>query len=257
MNGTATQLAALARRSVVRTLRQPGAVIPAIVFPLFFLAGIPAGAGSAAKLPGFPTSSYFTFVLAGAFLQGIMLGGVNGGTDLAVDVESGFLNRLALTPIRRLGVVAGQLAGMLAVSLIQIATFLAVGLAFGARLRAGVGGVFVLVALGLVTSAAFGAVWSAVALRTGSSEAIQGSFPLAFVVLGFSSFFLPRDLITVGWFKALATWNPASYLIEGMRSLWITGWDGHALAMAFGVGVGIAALGFAGAAAALGRRLAR
>src|SRR5439155_27330734 len=173
MNGTASQLAALARRSVVRTLRQPGAVIPAIVFPLFFLAVISAGAGSAAKLPGFPTHSYFTFVLAGAFLQGIMLGGVNGGTDLAVDVESGFLNRLALTPIRRLGVVAGQLAGMLAVSLIQIGTFLAVGFAFGARFRAGVGGVFVLVALGLVTSAAFGAVWSAVALRTGSSEAIQ------------------------------------------------------------------------------------
>ena len=257
MNGMATQLGALARRSVVRTLRQPGAIFPAIVFPLFFLAVISAGAGSASKLPGFPTHSYFTFVLAGAFLQGIMLGGVNSGTDLATDVESGFLNRLALTPMRRIGVVAGQLTGMLAVSLIQILTFLAVGFAFGARLQAGIGGAVVLVALGLVISAAIGAVWSALALRIGSSEAIQGAFPLAFVVLGFSSFFIPRALITVGWFKDVATWNPASYLIEGMRSLWITGWDGHALAVAFGLAAGIAALGFVGAGAALERRLSR
>ncbi len=218
MSGTGSQLWALARRSVVRTIRQPAAIVPAVGFPLFFLAVISAGASSATKLPGFPTDSYFKFVLAGAFLQGALLAGVNGG---------------------------------------QLAAFLAIGFAFGARIEGGVAGVAVLVALGLLTSAAFGALWAAVALRTGSSEAVQGAFPLGFIVLGFSSFFIPRGLITVGWFKAVATWNPASYLIEGMRSLVITGWDGHALAMAFGVGAGLAALGFAGAALALGRRLAR
>jgi len=257
VSGTGSQLWALARRSVVRTIRQPAAIVPAVGFPLFFLAVISAGASSATKLPGFPTDSYFKFVLAGAFLQGALLAGVNGGTDLAVDVESGFLNRLALTPIRRLGVVVANVAGVLTVSVIQLAAFLAIGFAFGARIEGGVAGVAVLVALGLLTSAAFGALWAAVALRTGSSEAVQGAFPLGFIVLGFSSFFIPRGLITVGWFKAVATWNPASYLIEGMRSLVITGWDGHALAMAFGVGAGLAALGFAGAALALGRRLAR
>jgi ABC-2 type transport system permease protein len=256
VSGTGSQLWALARRSVVRTLRQPAAIVPAIGFPLFFLAVISPGASSATKLPGFPTNSYFQFVLAGVFLQGALLAGVNGGTDLAVDVESGFLNRLALTPMRRLSVVVANVAGVLTVSVIQLAAFLGIAYAFGARVHGGAGGIAVLVALGLLTSAAFGAIWAAVGLRTGSSEAVQGAFPLGFIVLGFSSFFIPRALISVGWFKAVATWNPASYLIEGMRSLVITGWDGHALAMAFAVGAGLAALGFAAAVRALGRRLA-
>ena len=39
MNVTlATQVGELARRSVVRTLRQPAQIVPALVFPLFLLA---------------------------------------------------------------------------------------------------------------------------------------------------------------------------------------------------------------------------
>jgi ABC-2 type transport system permease protein len=257
MSDTATQVWALARRSVVRTLRQPGAIVPSILFPLFFLAVVSAGARSAARLPGFPTDSYFKFYLAGPFLLGTMLAGSNGGTDLASDVESGFMNRLALTPVRRIGVIAGNLAGALIAGLIELATFFIVGFAFGVRLQAGLAGIAVLVALALLISSAFGALWAVVGLRTGSSEAVQGAFPLGFVMLGFSSVFLPRALITVRWFKDVATWNPASYLIEGMRSVVITGWDGRALSIAFAVAGGLTILGLAGASAALKGRLAR
>jgi len=257
MSGARLQITALARRSVVRTLRQPGAIFPALVFPLFFLAVVSAGARSAARLPGFPADSYFKFYLAGPFLLGTLLAGANTGTDLASDVESGFLNRLALTPVRRLGVIAGNLAGTVTVGLIQVAAFFVVGFAFGARLEAGPGGIAVLVALALLISAAFGALWAAVGIRTGSSEAVQGAFPLGFVVIGFSSLFIPRALLTVRWFKDVATWNPASYLIEGLRSLVITGWDGRALGIAFGVAGGLTVLGLAGASRALGRRFAR
>ena len=254
MNGTRTQVFALARRSVVRTLRQPGAIVPALVFPLFFLAVVSAGARAAAKLPGFPTDSYFKFYLAGPFLLGTFLAGVNGGTDLAIDVESGFLNRLALTPVRRLGVIAGNLAGTLTIGLIQLAVFFVVGFAFGARIEAGPGGFPALVMLALLVSAAFGALWAAVGLRTGSSEAVQGAFPLGFVIIGFSSLFIPRRLISVRWFKDIATWNPASYLIEGLRSLVITGWNGRALALAFAMAGGLTVFGLAVATRALGRR---
>jgi ABC-2 type transport system permease protein len=257
MNGSGLQMWALARRAVVRTLRQPAAIVPAIAFPLFFLAVVSAGAGSATKVPGFPTDSYLRFVLAGIFLQGILLAGLNGATDLAVDVESGFLNRLALTPLRRLSVVVATVVGVMTVTSIQIVVFLGVGLAFGAHVAAGVGGAAVLMALGLCTAAALGALWAAVALATGSSEAVQGAFPVAFVVLGFSSFFFPRALVHVGWFRAVAAWNPASYLIEGMRSLVVTGWDGQALAMGFVVAAGLTVAGLAASTTALQRRLAR
>ena len=66
-----------------------------------------------------------------------------------------------------------------------------------------------------------------VGLRSGSGEAVQGFFPLFFVLLFLSSMSLPRPLIEQDWFRTIATYNPVSYLIEGIRSLIITGWDGR------------------------------
>ena len=71
-------------------------------------------------------------------------------------------------------------------------------------------------------------------MRTGSGEAVQGLFPLLFVGLFLSSMNLPRSLIETDWFRVVATFNPISYLIEGLRSLIIAGWDWEALGLAFG-----------------------
>jgi ABC-2 type transport system permease protein len=94
-------------------------------------------------------------------------------------------------------------------------------------------------------------------LRTGSSEAVQGLFPLMFILLFLSSAALPRDLIAQDWFRTVATINPVSYLIEGLRSLIITGWDPEALALAFGVAIAIFAVGLTAATLALRDRLVR
>ena len=60
-----------------------------------------------------------------------------------------------------------------------------------------------------------------------------------FILLFLSSAVLPRDLIAQDWFRTVATINPVSYLIEGLRSLIITGWDAEALALGFGVAIAI------------------
>jgi len=182
---------------------------------------------------------------------------MNAGTNLAADVETGFLNRLALTPLRGSALLTGMLAGVLVLAFVQAATFLLVGLPAGAHIAAGVGGVFVILALSFLMTLGFGAVGSAAALRTGSGEAVQGLFPLFFVLLFLSSMSLPRDLIQTDWFREIATWNPVSYLIEAVRSLLITGWDGQALALGFGVAVGLVVVGTVLASLALRTRLVR
>ena len=251
------QVGHLARRSALRTMRQPFTVSLALVFPLFLLAVNSSGLDAATELPGFPTDSYLTFALAFTFVQGALFSVMGTGTDVARDVETGFLNRLALTPVRGAALIAGQLAGVVMLGAVQAVTFLIVGLAFGADLAAGVAGAGVLLALSVVLSLGFGAIGAAAALRSGSGEAVQGLFPLLFVFLFLSSMFLPRDLIEIDWFRTVATWNPISYLIEALRSLLIAGWDGEALALGFAVAAAIATLGIAGAAAALRGRLAR
>jgi ABC-2 type transport system permease protein len=253
----ALQVGMLARRSVIRTLRQPAMVIPALLFPLMLLSINSAGLDSATELPGFPTDSYFEFALAIAFVQGALFSANSAGTNVSADVETGFLNRLSLTPLRRVALLLGQLAGILALGLFQAVTFLAVGVVFGAGIAAGVAGALVIVALSLVISLGFGCIGAFLALRTGSGEAVQGAFPLLFAALFLSSMALPRDLIETDWFRTVATWNPVSYMLEGIRSLVITGWDGEALALGFACAGGLAVLTLAATTAALRTRMAR
>jgi ABC-2 type transport system permease protein len=253
----ATQVGEVARRSVLRTLRQPAQVVPALIFPLFLLAVNTGGLQRATRIPGFPTDSYLTFALAIPFMQGALFSVMNAGTDLARDVETGFLNRLALTPLRGPALLSGLLAGAVVMGMLQAVTYLLVGLAAGASFAAGVLGVLVIFALSISMTIGFGAIGLFAALRTGSGEAIQGLFPVFFVSLFLSSMALPRNLIQTDWFREIATYNPVSYLIEAIRSLLITGWDAEALALGFGIAAAVAVVAMTAANAALKTRLAR
>ncbi len=252
-----TQIAVLARRAMLKTLRQPFQLFPIVFFPLILLAVNASGLKAATRLPGFPTHSYVSFAIAVAFIQGAMFSLINTGTNLAEDIESGFFNRLALTPLHRVALIGGLLIGVAALGVLQSAVYIVMSLIAGAHLDAGVGGAAVILALGALAAVGFGALGCAAALKTGSGEAVQGLFPLFFVFIFLSSSNLPRNLLKTGWFHTVATWNPISYLIEGFRSLYITGWDGTALWRGFAVGAGLTAVALLAVAAALGGRLQR
>jgi len=235
MTGFADQVYVLGRRSVLRTLRQPANVVAPLLFPMFLLAVNSGGLKAETKLPGFPTDSFVAFALAVPFIQGALFATMNAGTDLARDIQTGFLNRLTLTPMRGIAVLAGQLGGAVVLGLVQAAVYLGVGLVVGVRLASGPLGVLVLFVFALFVTLAFGALGAFAALRTGSGEAVQSLFPAFFVFLFISSMNIPRNLIEQTWFRDLATLNPVSYLLECVRSLIITGWDAEALALGFGI----------------------
>jgi ABC-2 type transport system permease protein len=251
------QIGEMARRSVLQTLRQPAMVVPPVLFPLILVAINAAGLDAATKIPGFPTDSYVDFAIAVPFVQGALFAMINAGSALARDVETGFIQRLAMTPMRRAALLLGHLAGVMVVALVSSCIYLAVGFAAGMDFKAGAAGIPVLLVLALLIALAFAAIGALVGLRSGSGEAVQGFFPLFFVLLFLSSMSLPRPLIEQDWFRAIATYNPVSYLLEGVRSFVITGWDAEALALGFGFAAAIAAVGVAGAARALRTRLVR
>jgi ABC-2 type transport system permease protein len=190
-------------------------------------------------------------------MQGALFATMNAGTDLARDIQTGFLNRLSLTPMRSGALLAGQLAGVVVMGFVQAVVYLAVGLAVGVDLRSGAAGALVLLGLAVLIALGFGALGAFLALRTGSGEAVQGFFPLFFVLLFISSMNMPRNLIEVDWFRDVATANPVSYLIEGVRSLIISGWEGETLALAFGIAFALSAVTLVAASWALTQRMAR
>jgi ABC-2 type transport system permease protein len=253
----ATQVGAVAGRSVRRSLRQPASVIPPLVFPVALLAVNAAGLRPSTQLPGFPTDSFLAFALAVPFIQGALFSTMNAGTDLARDIQTGFLSRLSLTPLRGSALLVGQLSGIVLLGLVQAAFYVLVGLAAGVEFASGPAGVVVLLVFALLVSLGFGALGSFFALRTGSGEAVQGLFPVMFVFLFISSMNAPRDLMTIDWFRIAASLNPVSYLIECVRSLIITGWDARALALGFGVAIAIAIVSLSLASWALTKRLTR
>jgi ABC-2 type transport system permease protein len=251
------QIWLIARRSVARTARQPGVWIPPLLFPLMLMAVNSNGLRAATHLPGFPTNSFLAFFLPFSFMQGALFASGIAGTDLARDIDTGFLNRLALTPVRGSALLLGQIGGALGIGTVQALCYLGVGLAAGVHIDTGVPGAMLIIVLALLITVAFGTLGLWLALRTGSGEGVQSQLPLLFFVLFISSMNLPRNLIEVGWFRDLATINPVSYLIEALRSLVIEGWNGQALGLGFGFTFALIALSMWLAARQLKVRMAR
>jgi len=253
----AYQVALIARRSLVRTARQPGTWIPPLTFPLILMAVNSNGLRASTNLPGFPTKSFLAFFVPFSFMQGALFASGIAGTDLARDVDTGFLNRLALTPVRDASLLVGQIGGAVGLGTFQAVVYLAIALLAGVHIVAGVGGALLILLLAVLVATGFGTLGLWIALRTGSGEGVQSTFPLLFFVLLVSSMNLPRNLIEVSWFRELATINPVSYMIEAIRSLVITGWDVQALVLGFGFALALIASSLFLAARQLKVRMAR
>jgi ABC-2 type transport system permease protein len=246
----------MSRRAILAMWRQPSLVIPSMVFPLFFIALGTSAFSRAINVPGFPeVDSYLDFALAGAVVQGVLFGSVTGATALATDVENGFFDRLLASPSTRSGIIVGRLAGGMAYGAFQTTFFMAVLLPFGLEIKGGPVGALALIASGTLLALAVGAIMSTMAIRTGSSEAVQGAFPLLFIALFFSSAFFPRATMS-GFYATMADYNPISYLVEGMRDLVIGGLTMWALLRAILLPALMAVGGVALALRSLNKRLA-
>ena len=230
---------ALSRRALFNTLRQPIAAIPIIAFPLIMMAMSSAALERSIVLPGFPpVDSFLQFLVGTTVIQGAMFGAVAAGAGMASDIEGGFFERLSATPVSRTSIVVGRVAGAATMGFVQAWIYVTVAFVFGMRPEGGFLGVLLVALLASTVSAGIGCFAIAFGLRTGSAEAVQGSFPLLFAFLFLSSAFFPRPLMS-GWFRTVADANPLTYLIEGARAQMITGVDlgdfGRALAISTAV----------------------
>jgi ABC-2 type transport system permease protein len=248
-------IGALGGRSVKQTFRRPQLMAPILVFPTLLLAIQAAAAGSAINLPGFgPFDGFLDFLLAGAMIQATLLAGNSGGIALAVDIEMGFTDRLLAAPISRFALVLGRLVGTAALGALTAVWFIAIGLAFGARIDEGVIGALLMIAIVTLSAIAFGGIGAAIALRSGKASVVQGLFPLVFVILFLSTAFFPQQLLLEPA-ASIAEWNPLSFIINGARDPMGSSFSAESLAEGVAALAVVALIGLGLSALALRSRL--
>jgi ABC-2 type transport system permease protein len=168
-----------------------------------------------------------------------LAGGGIAAQNLVRDIESGYFDKLLLTPINRGALLLSAILAGAVILGIQAAIVIAVGLVMGLNPATGIGGILVVLALSVLVGVSIAGFTIAIALRTGNAAATQGAsfifFPLTFLTASF----VPLDLLS-GWLKTAAILNPITYVLEAMRELMITGWDttklleGTAMSLAMG-----------------------
>jgi ABC-2 type transport system permease protein len=141
-----------------------------------------------------------------------------------LDVQNGYFDRLLLTPVRRLAILLGHMLADVTVACALTVPIIILGFVLGVRFEAGPLGVLAFILLAALWSLAFAGFGYAIALKTGNPAAVNTSFLLFFPFLFLTSSYVPRAQLD-GWLDGVARWNPVTYLLEGLRSVTMQGWE--------------------------------
>ncbi len=218
-------IAGRALRALPRDLE---AIIPPVFIALFFFVVNIATLQKLTErnIAGF---DFKAFMMATAILLGVT--GVSRAPSLVLDVQNGYFDRLLLSPVRRLAILVGHMLADVTIACALTVPIIVLGFVLGVRFEAGFLGVLVFILLAALWSLAFAGFGYAIALKTGNPAAVNTSFLLFFPFLFLTSSYVPRAQLN-GWLDAVATWNPVTYLLEGLRSVTMRGWEWGQLAQA-------------------------
>jgi ABC-2 type transport system permease protein len=218
-------IAGRALRAVPKDLE--GVIPPIFIAAFFFIVNI----GTLQDLTegNIPNFDFKAFQMGTAILLGVT--GVSRAGALVLDVQDGYFDRLLLTPVSRLAILLGHMAADVTVAAVLTIPIILLGLALGVHVATGVLGIVAFMLLASLWSLSFAGFGYAVALKTGNPAAVNSVFMLFFPFLFLTSSYVPRAQLT-GWLDTVASFNPVTYLLEGLRSLILQGWDWTALGQA-------------------------
>lgn len=222
------QVLALLGRTLRITVQQPFSVFTPLLISLFFLFIYQGQLGGAADffLEG---TDYLGFILPLSIVSAAFSGAGLSGQTLVRDIETGYFDKLLLTPANRWAILLGPMLAAALVLVVQTFALIGVALLLGLKITTGVAGVATVLGLTLLVGLGFGAFTTGVALLSGNAAATQSAsflfFPLSFL----TATFVPIDLLE-GWLAAAARLNPITYVLQAGRALINTGWDGTAVA---------------------------
>lgn len=228
-SGLLTEIALVSRRNLLTILRTPQAIIPPLIISIFFLVIYNSTLGEAAGfLPGLSGASYLGFILPLSIVSASLSGSGIAAQNLVRDIETGYFDKLLLTPVSRTALILGPIIagavilGLQATIVVIVATFM------GLESATGIAGIIALIGLAVLLGVGFAGFTVSAALGSGSAAVTQAASFLFFPLTFLTASFVPIELLS-GWLAVAAKINPITYVLEAMRSLLLVGWDTTAL----------------------------
>lgn len=222
----------LSIRNIKQIWRPALALLPSIFMPIFFFLVNAASLQAFASAPGFPDVSYKDFIAPVAIFTAIFFSAGNAGIELVQDIASGYFKKLIIMPINRLAIVLGKLVEVAVQSIIQGLIVLVLLIAVGVHFNTGPLGVLAIFAMLMIFAMAWSCIGMIAALRTQNARLVQSMFILVFPLLYLTTSQAPKELLPKT-FATVATYNPVTYIIEGVRALVLSGWDNPAVWQGF------------------------
>ena len=210
----------LGLREIRTVLRSAAVVIPNLLVPVLFFFVIVGSLENIAQRSGL--ENYKAFQVPVVIMFAVT--GGSAGLNLVVDIESGYFDKLLLTPANRLAILLGAMGADLVRVFVQGLFVVVVAMLAGTEIATGVPGALLLAAISSVWGLAYSAIGFAIALKTGSPQATMNTWIFQIPLVFLSTAFAPLEALS-GWLKAVATYNPVTYFFRGLRSLAMVGWD--------------------------------
>jgi ABC-2 type transport system permease protein len=241
----------LGAREVRLAFRTPAYLLPNLVIPIFFYFVMVGSLEEFAGQSGL--TNWEAFQLPVAIIFAVQ--GGSAGLNLVADIESGYFDKLLLTPANRLSMLIGAMGADFLRIMAQAGIVLVIALATGLNFATGVPGAVALVLLSSFWGLGYSAIGFAVAIKTGNAQATQSLWALFMPLMFLTTVFAPMDALS-GWLKVAAAINPMTYLLRGMRALSAEGWDMADLGVAIVAVAALSAVTLSLAFAALKSRVA-
>lgn len=217
MTRTLLPAATLARREIVRFLRQRNRVVAAILQPALFWALFGAGFAGSFRLEGAGErgTQFLEYLFPGTAVLIVLFTSIFSTISIIDDRQAGFLQSVLVAPVSRSGIVLGKVAGGAALALLQAGVFLALAPLAGIHPSAGA----VAASVGALALVAFAltALGVAIAWPMGSTQGFHAVMMLVLMPMWLlSGAFFPLGGGPT-WLGLLMRANPLTYGVALVR----------------------------------------
>ena len=222
--GFLRDIVAVSERALRSVVRDTETTVPALIIPVFmYVMTVGALEDFAKSIPGL---DYRAFQLPVAVMFAVT--GISRATTVVADIQSGYFDRLAMTPVNRLALLLGLMVADFTLVVALTIPVVIMGFIAGVGFVTGVLGILVFMLMAGIWGLVFSGFPYTIAFKTGNAAAVNMSFLLFFPFLFMTSLFVPQEAMT-GWLSTAADYNPVTYVLAALRSLIYGGWDAQAM----------------------------